>query len=205
MADVHDVFDQQDALYVNFLCGVQIERTGELYRYDEPSGPFISFIERRIGQPKTVFQSFRHAHSQRYADLLNIVGPPRWMQILHGSNLANSVRGLRARPEPYEADFPIDLPFERHVTTSQYLRQRTRSAFDLARLWLLHPYFAREFVRARRLRRAGTMILPQSSSVGEQARYPEWVMRTGRPVVRAVRALDTAWRRRRGHRSNNAR
>ena len=197
--DVQSCFEHQASLYVNLLCGVQVERTGEVYRYDEPFGPFISYIEKRVDSelPRTVFFNLRHHASRSLADVLNVVGPPRWMQIIHGTNIANGVRGLRARPEPFEADFQFDLPFDRRVDTSRYLRERVRSVFDLMRLWLLHPRYAGEFVVARRLRRAGTQVLPRVEEVSRSVGLPDWLRLVAAPVGRAVRKLDALWRLRR--------
>lgn len=202
IADVQSQFDRQESLYVNLLCGVQVERTGELYRYDEPSNPFISYIERRVAGelPRTVFFSLRHGWSRHYAALLNVVGSPRWMQIIHGTNLANGVRGLRVRPEPFEAAFDLELPFDRTVTTARYRRERLRSRADLARLWLLYPRFARETALTRRLRRAGTQLLPKIDAPPRLRSYPSWLRRAGAPVRRALREADAAVRRRRNRR-----
>jgi hypothetical protein len=200
-------FDRQESLYVNLLCGVQVERTGEVYRYDEPSNPFISFIERRTAGelPRTAYFDLRHGRSRRHADLLNVVGPPRWMQIIHGSNIANGVRGLRARPEPFEADFDLDLPFDRRVPEARYRRERARSVVDLARYWMLHPAYAREHAVTRRLRRAGTQVLPQQLGPDElEGDRPGPVRRLARPVVRGLRRLDAAIRRRRNRLTSSA-
>lgn len=197
VADVQACFDRQDAVYVNLLSGVQIERTGELYRYDEPSNPFISFIEKREGDqlPRTVFFDPAHGRSRMHADILNVVGPPRWMQIIHGSNVANGVRGLRVRPEPIEADFQFDLPFDRRVSEGRYRRERLRSTVDLERLWLLYPYYVREFLYARSLRRAGTQLLPQDAQLNTTGYLPSWVHRIMSPAREPLRRLDRAWRR----------
>ncbi|MHC9045972.1 glycosyltransferase [Microbacterium saperdae] len=161
VADVQSHFDDQESLYINLLSGVQVERSGEVYRYDEPSNPFISYIEKRVktALPRTVFQNLSHGRSREFGDLLNVVGPPRWMQIIHGSNIANGVRGLRVRPEAFEADFVMDLPFDRTVSQRRYLRERTRSLFDLLGFWLRRPTYAREFLIAQRLKSAGTQTL----------------------------------------------
>ncbi|NQX29475.1 hypothetical protein HQQ81_19180 [Microbacteriaceae bacterium VKM Ac-2854] len=197
--DIQAQFDAQASLYVNLLCGVQIERTGELYRYDEPSGAFISYIEKRIeGElPRTVFFNSGHGYSRLFADILNVVGPPRWMQIIHGSNVANGVRGLRVRPEPYQADFQFDLPFDRTVTDSRYRRERLRSLVDLARFWALYPYYAREFVYAQRLRRAGTQLLPKTDRLRTSLDYPDWFLAAARPARNLLRSIDRFFRRRR--------
>lgn len=163
IADVQEHFDEQESLYINLLCGVQVERTGEVYRYNEPSNPFISYVERRLQTdlPRTVFQNLSHGRSRAFGDLLNVVGPPRWMQIIHGSNIANGVRGLRIRPETFEADFDMDLPFDRTVSGRRYLQERTRSLFDLLAFWFRRPSYAREFLVAQGLRRAGSQTLPR--------------------------------------------
>ncbi|NQX10248.1 hypothetical protein HQQ80_01265 [Microbacteriaceae bacterium VKM Ac-2855] len=201
VADVQSRFERQTSLYINFLCGVQVERTGELYRYDEPSNPFLSYIEKRDGeQPRTVFRSLRHGESAWFADVLNIVGPPRWMQVIHGTNVANGVRGLRVRPEIFGAEFELDLPFDRTVSTSRYRRERVRSAFDLARLWVLHPYYFREYLHARRLRLAGTQLIPRTEVLAKVRRRPAWLRLMVGPLRRSVHAADDAWRRRRNRR-----
>lgn len=199
VADIQSRFDRQESMYINLLCGLQVERTGEIYRYDEPSNPFLSYVERREDAvlPRTVFYDLRHGQSRGHADMLSVVGPPRWMQIIHGVNLANSVRGLRVRPETYEADFQFDLPFDRTIGSGRYYRQRLRSAVDLLRLWLLYPMYAREFFATRRLRRAGTQVLPQWDSVPTRTPRPSWLRRFGRPVRRALRSADAAVRLRR--------
>ena len=206
VADVQSHFDRQESLYINLLCGVQVERTGEVYRYDEPSNPFISYIEKRADSvpPRTVFFSLSHGRSRWYADLLNVVGPPRWMQVIHGSNIANCVRGPRARPEPFEADFDLELPFDREVSARRYRQERARSVADLLWLWMLRPYYAREWVRARGLHRAGTQVLPKT---GESEDFPvagRRAPRSVRFVARSLRRNTAAWRMRR-HRATPAR
>lgn len=182
VADVQSHFDRQESLYINLLCGVQVERTGEVYRYDEPSNPFISYVEKRADSvpPRTVFFSLRHGRSRRYADLLNVVGPPRWMQVIHGSNIANCVRGPRARPEALETDFDLDLPFDREVSARRYRQERARSVADLLWLWTLHPYYAREWVVARGLSRSGTRVLPRTGEPkipdADRSRVPRTVV-----------------------------
>lgn len=199
IADIQSHFDRQTSLYVNLMCGVQIARSGELYRYDEPSNPFISYIEKRneFLPPRTVFFDLAHGHSRRHGDILNVVGPPRWMQIVHGTNLANGVRGLRARPEPFEADFDLELAFDRSVSTRRYRRERARSAFDLVVFWALHPRYALERAETRRLRRAGTVVLPRRASRSGPA-APPWLVALVRPLGSALRRADNVRRQRRG-------
>jgi hypothetical protein len=205
VADVQSHFAHQESLYINLLCGVQVERTGEVYRYDEPSNPFISYVEKRAPSelPRTVFFTLRHSDCRWYADLLNVVGPPRWMQIIHGSNIANCVRGPRARPETFEADFDLDLPFDREVSAGRYRRERARSIVDLLSLWALHPHYAREWAVARILRLSGTQVRRRQG----EPRPPGTIGgRVPRPVVAVVESLRAreASRRTRRNQTKNA-
>lgn len=123
--DVQSRFAQQDGLYVNFLRGVQVERGGQMFRYDEPSNPFISYIEKRVDgvPPRTVFQDFGHGRSGLHAPLLNIIGPPRWLQIVHGGNVLNEIRGLRERPGPANREFDVELPYRTSVGSLTLARE----------------------------------------------------------------------------------
>lgn len=163
VADIQSAFDEQGALYVNFLNGVQVSRTGEVFRYRAPSNAFISFIERREpGQsPRTVFQHPQHGRSREHAPLLNLVGPPRWMQVVHDANLMNSVRGTRLRPEVVNGEFELDLPYTREVGRSQLLREYARSLGRLWGTWLRQPWLFRQYASAAMLQTRGTRLLNQ--------------------------------------------
>lgn len=192
IADIQACFEHQQALFVNFLCGIQIDRTGAVYRYNEPSNPFISYIEERVeGQlPGTVFLTLSHAGTRHLAETLNIVGPPRWVQIIHGTNVANGVRGLRVRPQPYEADFQFELHFDRSVETARYMRERGQSMFSRLRLWALYPQFLSEYRLTRRLAAQGTQLLPQIPTKPDRHILPPRLREALKPVVRWLRQAE---------------
>lgn len=98
--DVQSRFDEQESMYVNLMHGVQVDRSAQLFHARFVENAFISYIERRVADapPRTVFQCMAHEESSGFAPVLNVVGPVRWMQVIHGGNVANSVRGLRAHP-----------------------------------------------------------------------------------------------------------
>lgn len=196
VADVQACFDRQQALFVNFLCGIQIDRTGAVYRYDEPSNPFISYIEERVpGElPGTVFLTLAHAETCHLAATLNLVRPPRWVQIIHGTNIANGVRGLRVRPEPYEADFQFDLQFDRTVDAFRYRRERALSAFGRLRFWALYPQFIAEYRVTRRLAAQGSQILPQIPTELDRHVLPARLRETLKPAVRKLRKAEAKLR-----------
>lgn len=77
--EIQASFAAQDSVYVNFLSGAQVTRSGQVLRYRAPSNAFISYTERiePDAQPHTVFRSPRHGQSQELAPVLNIVGEPR--------------------------------------------------------------------------------------------------------------------------------
>ncbi|SFI55755.1 MULTISPECIES: glycosyltransferase [Microbacterium] len=161
--DVQARFSGQDGLYVNFLRGVQVERGGQLFRYDAPSNPFISYIEKRRTDtpPRTVFQDFGHGRSIHHGPLLNVIGPPRWMQVIHGGNVLHDVRGLRERPAAANREFDITLPFRTHVGPVPFTREWIVSLGRLAVLCMRQPARLRERVRATGLRFAGTRVWAQ--------------------------------------------
>lgn len=166
VADLQSHCDHQESLYVNFLNGVQVERNGAIYRFDYPLNPFISYIERRSPDtaPRTVFQDFRHGYCQNLAPVLNVVGPPRWMQVVHGSNLANDIYGLRARPASVRGEFNLDLPYRDEVPGTTLAAETAVSAARMLRTWSREPFRIRQFATGKWLRMRGTRVLPQRTS-----------------------------------------
>lgn len=160
--DLQSRFAGQESMYVNFLHGLQVVRTGELYRYWKPVNSFISYIERRDATPpRTVFQDFRHRQSNTIAPVLNVVGEPRWMQVVHGGNVANSVRGHRISPRGAGQAFDLDLPFRTHVSRGRLTMESGVSILRLLGLWARHPRLFLEQAEAVRLRLRGTTISAQ--------------------------------------------
>lgn len=186
VADVQAHFDHQESLYVNLMCGVQLDRSLQLFHAAFVENGFISYIERRIpGElPRTVFWCMAHEESSSFGPVRNVVGPVRWMQVIHGGNLANSVRGLRAHPRRIAPDFDVDLPFTTRVGPVRFATEWVASLGRLLRLWVRHPNLAVVYWRGQRLRAKGTSTVPQH------------VHREHRMVV----GLRRVWRRLHGRR-----
>lgn len=161
--EVQSHFAHQRAQYINLLCGVQVDRRGWVYRVDFDCNPFISYIEKLEpdAAPRTVFQSFRHGDSQYHGSVLNVVSPPRWMQVVHGGNLANNVRGPRMLPRTITQNFDHDLQFTTSINPVAFVAQWAVSIMELAASWVRRPRQLLAFVRGRRLRLQGTQVLPQ--------------------------------------------
>lgn len=160
--DVQGRFDHQESLYVNLMHGVQLDRSGQLFHAHFAENGFISYVEKRLPDeaPRTVFWCMAHEESSSFAPVCNVVGPARWMQVVHGANVANSVRGLRARPGPIVPDFDVDLPIAEPSALPRIGIEWTVSLLRLLRLWLRHPTFSLVFWRAQLLRRRGTTTVP---------------------------------------------
>lgn len=150
VADLWAVFDHQESLYVNFLRGLQIDRRGWVYRYGYLNNAFLSYIEKREPDqpPRTVLRS-AHGDCRRFAPELNVVGPPRWLQVIHGSNLDNNVRGTRVDPSIVAKEFEIDLPYLTSVSRSELAVQNLRARGGLVRDWVHRPGLARQFASGR--------------------------------------------------------
>lgn len=160
--DVQRRFDHQESQYVNLLRGVQVDRSGQLYHVSFDNNAFISYVERRIpgAEPRTVFWCMSHPDSNSFAPVLNVVGPVRWMQVVHGSNLANTIRGPVARPERIVDEFDHDLPFATSMSTTRFIRAWLAGTVAQARRWTTHPGFAVQYFRGLRLRLRGTALIP---------------------------------------------
>jgi hypothetical protein len=118
--------DNDDAIADDYLSRVQEELSGKdsafttfsngyewdgirLYTRHYPLSPFVSRIE-----PVGGFQSVMKVRHRRVASMdawSKIDGPPAWLQVVHGENLSNVVRGRRTLRTDIErgGQFSIDI------------------------------------------------------------------------------------------------
>ena len=161
MASVQQQFDGQDLLFVNFLTGLQVDRSGAVYRSDQVSGPFLSLIERRTAAPPLTVYGPKHARARSVGPLRQVVALPMWVQVVHGSNLSNIVNGARVSPSVLDRRFTIDLGYSRDLSGTALLRARARQRVSLLRLWLDHPGELVTHAEARATRLRGTHTAPR--------------------------------------------
>src|SRR5690606_19158053 len=140
MASVQKQIDGQERLFVNFPRGIQIDRSGAVYRSDVLSSPFLSLIEqRRDGElPETVYVA-KHARARGHAPLREVRAPVMWAQVLHGTNLSNIVNGVRVHPRVVGERFKFDLGYDVSTAGVDLLRAQVRHLGRLGRLWSAHP------------------------------------------------------------------
>lgn len=84
------------AEFINPLHGLIVAPTG-LYRKRDASSPFISRSEPMAGCG-TVWVD-QHQRLARHAPVRQFRDRDAWIQVVHGGNLANQVRGLRVTPK----------------------------------------------------------------------------------------------------------
>ncbi|NNG37896.1 hypothetical protein HJ588_01220 [Flexivirga sp. ID2601S] len=120
---------------------VQVDRTGAVYLHDQPSAAFQSLIERRQpGRlPYTIFGHPQHTFVRTVGPQLRVRTPPMWLQIVHGSNIANSIRGPRISPDVIAERFTIDLGYDAHCRGIRLIPGRIRSFGQLGVTWLRNP------------------------------------------------------------------
>lgn len=167
MASVQREFDRQERLFVDFPRGVQIDRTGSVYLYDQLSSPFLTLIEKRDPSgafPQTVYAA-RHARARLHAPLREVSAPPMWVQVIHGTNLLNIVVGPRISPRVVNERFALDLVYGRDVSGTQLLREKAAHGIHRIRLWGRHPGELTKLLEAKCWRLRGTHVRPQSRAL----------------------------------------
>ncbi|MCK0111964.1 glycosyltransferase [Ornithinimicrobium sp. F0845] len=157
MAAVQGQFSRQERLFVNFPRGIQIDRSGAVYRADVLSSPFLSLIEkRRNGElPETVYVA-KHARARGHGPLREVKAPVMWAQVLHGTNLSNIVNGVRVDPRVVGERFEFDLGYDASLARSVLVRGQVSHLGRLARLWAAHPGEFTKWAEARAWTARGT-------------------------------------------------
>ncbi|MGO0575715.1 glycosyltransferase [Ornithinimicrobium panacihumi] len=162
MAAVQRQFAEQERLFVNFPRGIQIDRSGAVYRSDILSSPFLSLIEKRVeGRlPDTVFVT-KHARARGHGPLREVRSPVMWAQVLHGTNLSNIVNGTRTSPRVVAERFDFDLGYDAHVTGRRLRTAQATHLGQLVKLWSAHPGELTKWAEASARTLRGTHERPQ--------------------------------------------
>jgi len=158
-------FAPMEGLFVDFPRGIQIDRSGATYLYDQLSSPFLTLVERRRAEttPRTVYAA-RHARAREWGPLREVSAPPMWVQVIHGTNLLNMTVGARISPRVVNERFDLELVYERDVPAWDLLRQKAVHRVRLVRLWVRHPSELTKLVEAKYWRVRGTHVRPQGMS-----------------------------------------
>lgn len=170
IAEVQSHFEEQESMFINLNRGLQVDRTGSIYRFDAPSNAFISLIERRQEGvlPRTVYVDHFHTAARRHAPVKEVITGPMWIQIVHGGNLANHVRGTRVHPYHANRAIDMDLPYRTRIGMLAYAREKLAWWRRYARM----SGGITGLIRDRAYRMQGTRVRPMLTPpavVGESA------------------------------------
>ncbi len=95
--------------FVNFNIGCTW-RQGRLYRATHRSNAFVSMVEPtpdRVEEIQTAW-AVQHMEIRQFAPVIGLGDPPGWLQVIHGANVLNRVRGRRLRAGAALEHFEID-------------------------------------------------------------------------------------------------
>jgi hypothetical protein len=88
----------------NFTRGF-IMQGPRLYGMQHPSNAFASWLEP-WGEGMRTAPSIHHMHIAEHGPVTQIDGPGAWLQVVHGGNVSNRVRGRRTGRAEAEGRFP---------------------------------------------------------------------------------------------------
>lgn len=101
-----------------------------LYKHKDPSNAFCSVLAP-WAEPDTCWADW-HNLLGKTMPVLNLAGSPAWLQVVHGGNVSNRVRGIRISPEIYTKKFPgllddIPVPTSAQLFKEHVVRRPGRS------------------------------------------------------------------------------
>lgn len=128
-----------DATIINFSDGIALNQ-GRLFSAHDPSNPFASLVEDRR-QIETIWSAPHMELIQRFPTH-QIADEPAWLQVVHGENVTNRIKGKRLRDR--------DLLNRFALAKSVVFAENSSAAMLLDRL-VAFPY--------RQLREAGIRLL----------------------------------------------
>ncbi|KQR02921.1 hypothetical protein ASF72_06935 [Arthrobacter sp. Leaf141] len=95
--------------FINFTAGLQLTDDGRVFHRSDPSNAFISLIEPLTDKPLMGVYVAWHDRVSTYAPVRQVTTHPMWVQMVHGKNIANSLRGIRADPLALASHFDIGV------------------------------------------------------------------------------------------------
>lgn len=108
-ASIQHEFEHQDFEFINFQAGLQLSTDGEVFHRVDPSNAFISLIEKKRdgGQISGVYLDW-HDRISAHGPIRQVQAHPMWLQMVHGLNIGNAIRGIRADPALLAQHFDVD-------------------------------------------------------------------------------------------------
>ncbi|WP_125610490.1 glycosyltransferase [Specibacter cremeus] len=119
-----------------YLAHGLIRAGDELFRRRDDHNAFVSVGESWT-DPVTCWADWHNRLGETMA-VRSVGGPPAWLQVVHGGNVSNRVRGTRVRPEPFRDLFVhgldgVTAPTRRAMAVDLAIRAPMRGGRELAR------------------------------------------------------------------------
>lgn len=127
-----------------------IRATSSAYEIEHPCNAFTSWLEATDGpQPILTAMGISHMDAASFGPLVQVPGPGGWLQVVHGNNVSNKVRGQRVPPAALADRF--------HAGSLDGLLAASRSTIALENLVATPLREMRDRIVSgiRRLKRAG--------------------------------------------------
>ena len=112
LALVQAAFRRQHRQFLLFPWGLQSFR-GYLYQVYWTANPFLSLIERvPLGGEITTVLCAPHTEVRRSGNVCKLWRTAQWLQVIHGDNVGNSLRGWPATSSRSHSNFDVEWPQE---------------------------------------------------------------------------------------------
>ncbi len=110
IATIQNNFLQQEFEFINFSYGYVLHGH-KLYRFKYLQNPFVSLVEKVNELSSTGFKTVfcaDHTQLDSQGKVKQIKGKPGWMQLIHGKNHNNRVRGIRVSITKLNHNFAVN-------------------------------------------------------------------------------------------------
>lgn len=124
---IQSEYSGQDLEFINFQSGLQLSDDGGLYHRLDPSNAFISLIEKRREALTGVYIDW-HDRVASHGPIRQVNSHPIWLQMVHGQNIGNAIRGVRAKPQLLERHFVVQAAAKPTSPTALRLSQARTAA-----------------------------------------------------------------------------
>ncbi len=107
--DIQERAVVQERSVLDFQNGY-VWHKNRIYEYHFPFNPFATLAEPAVSDDASGFRTVytgSHSHLGRLGKVVELTRKPSWLQVVHGGNLENTVRGIRVRKSRLRGEFDI--------------------------------------------------------------------------------------------------
>ena len=109
VSNLQDIAAKPKRIVINFYCGTILSVTGstaKVYETEDVSNPFASLLEPLDSNSKSIW-AVQHTALESFAEVFHENAAPRWMQLVHGTNVSNRVKGKRISLKKHSSRFQV--------------------------------------------------------------------------------------------------